>query len=185
MIFGISSSSCIEWYITKNFSRKLLFSYISKTLSKISSFVFCKRYGHLESDEAETFTEDAYWGTLLMIITPTLEIASRLCYGFSGKLGFWTKTLIFFMHTALQKKTKVIFGISSSSCIEWYITKKFSRKLLFSYISKTLSKISSSVFFERCGHLEFDQAETFTEDAYWGTLLMIIAPTLEIASRLC
>ena len=46
---------------------------------KMCCYVFCDCYGHLESDQAETFTEDAYWGTLLMIVAPTLETAFGLC----------------------------------------------------------------------------------------------------------
>jgi hypothetical protein len=117
VIFGISSSSCIELYIYNSFERKFWPIFKAYPGPKSYHFGLCKRYKGIMCDRAEIFTRYSWIYTLVMVVAPTRETFPRLFYRILKNPRFLIENPVLGFHITFCRKTKVIFGINSSSCI--------------------------------------------------------------------
>jgi len=138
VIFGNSSSSCTESYVFNSFSRNFRFIFTGKSGPNPYRSVYSKRYKGKTSDRAQIFTKCSYVRILLMVVAKTHETFPRLFYTISKNLKVWVKNPRFLItnsilgiHITLWRKTKVIFGISAFSYLEWYVAQHIFQKQFF------------------------------------------------------
>ncbi len=132
VIFGISSSSCIEsGIITNIFTEKKVGSYRSNKFLKMGISVFLQRYKEFQCDWAQTFGDYSSICGTWSTIAPSDDNELSRYYEFSQNPGFWVLIAIFGNKKLFWCKTEVIFGISSSSCIGPYIVKTGFLKNIF------------------------------------------------------
>ena len=94
-----------------------------------------KPYEGITSDRAEIFTRYSWICILIMVVAPTRETFSRLFYSYrmSKNPRFLIENPVLGFHITFWRKTKVIFGISSSSCIRSYIKRVIFVKVNFGW----------------------------------------------------
>ncbi len=85
----------------------------------------------ITSDRAQHFTRRSYICILLMVVAQTHETFPRLLSRMSKNPRFLVENLILGIHITLWRKTKVMFEISSSSCIGPYIKRVIFVKVNF------------------------------------------------------
>ena len=147
VIFGISPPSCIESYITVGVSRKNKSTPVPGTVLKTSILIFCKPPKEFWTNWSQTFTKYSSTSSSSLTIAPFLIDKYNRCYGSPKNWGFCPKILIFWIKTSFWCKIKVIFGISSSSCFESYITTRVNLKNVFDlYVGKAEKNESYRIF---------------------------------------
>ena len=134
MIFGISLSSCIEPYIYNSFQNNFLPVFKADSGPKPCRFGLWKPYEGVKSDRAVIFTRYSWICFLNMVVAWTRETFPRLFYRIPKNRGFLVRNLVLGFNVTFWRKIKVIFGISSSSCIRPYIKRIIFVKVNFGEI---------------------------------------------------
>jgi hypothetical protein len=136
------------------------------------------------SDWARISTRYFYVCIPLMVVVQTHETFPRLFYRMPKNPRSLVGNPTFGILITLWRKTKVIFGISSSSCIELYIYNSFSRNFRLIFTGKPSPKPYRSVYSKRYKGITSDRAPIFTRRSYICILLIVVAQTHKIYSRL-
>jgi hypothetical protein len=95
---------------------------------KIGHTVFCECYKEFSSDWAQIFSNYSRMCDLSLIIARCWISEHRPSQWSPKKPGFCPEMASFEKMRTFWRKTKVIFGITSSSSIESYITRNVSQK---------------------------------------------------------
>jgi hypothetical protein len=111
-------------YNSQCLSKKKSVSLPDKIL-KSSLSVFCKRATQFTSDWSQTFTNYSSMSDSSLTIARLRTDELSRGYESPKNRGFCLQILIFANRPSFWCKSKVIFGISSSSCIESYIYNSF------------------------------------------------------------
>jgi hypothetical protein len=119
-----------------------------------------------------------------MVIAETHETFPRLLYRISKNPRFLIANPVLGTCLTLYRKPKVIFGISSPSCIEPFICNSFSRKFWLTFTSKPDPKSYRSVYSKRYKGITSVRAQIFSRCSHICVLLMVIAKTHETFLRL-
>ena len=165
VIFGISSSSFIDSYITVNVSRKKKSVPVPNKVLKTSLFVFCKPPKEFSSNCSQTFNKYSSSSSSSLTIAPFRTDEHSRCYGSPQNWGFCPQISIFGNKASIWCKIKVIFGISSSSCVELCIIKALSWKRFFNYYPKNVPTNWLSRFCKRYKQLQSNSAQTLSESS--------------------
>ncbi len=135
-------------YHSKCFSKKKSVPVLDKVL-KISLSVFCKR-SKFRCDLSQTFADYSFTSSSSMIIARLRIDEHSWCYESSKNRGFCPQIPIFENRASFWSKTKMIFGISSSSCIQPCVIKSvFLKNVFLIFMKEKLKKMSHTVFFEQ------------------------------------
>ncbi len=121
---------------------------------------------------------------LLMIVAKTHETFPRLFYRMPKNSRSLVVNPALRTRAPLCRKTKVIFGINSLSCIEPYTYNSFPRNFRFTFNGKPGPKPYRSLYSKRYKEKTFNRARIFTRYSYISILLMVVAKTHETFSRL-
>ncbi len=145
---------------------------------KIGHTIFCKRSTQFRSDLSQTFTNYFPVCDLSLALAPIHTNEQKQRQRFPKELGSCPGILSFANTQTLFSKTKVIFRISSLTCVESYIIVSGSQKQKLVPALDKILKFSLSVFCNLSTQFGCDISQTFADYSSTSSSSMIIARLL-------